>query len=101
LDLSNSASSQRLFELPHLAKPYLKVPGAVTLAVLKGFLTDRLVGKKGEAPRLPPIVFKCAGQRLDDDAWTVQHVHDKLWKPAQAKGTKAEVMVVYYAARSS
>lgn len=100
---SSSSGSKRLLELPSLPKPYITVPASILLPVLKTYVQDRLAGKKGEASRLPPLVFECAGQRLTDDSWTVQDVLDKVWKPHLSKSEvdKDELMVVYYAASSS
>jgi hypothetical protein len=98
-----SSSSQRLVELPPLPKPYIRVPASILLPVLKTYVQDRIAGKKGEASRMPPLVFQCAGQVLSDDSWTVQDVTEKVWKPylSSSKGkSKEEVMVVHYAATS-
>lgn len=96
---SRSSSSQRLLELPALPKPYMKVPAIVTLAVLKGYLVDRLMGKKGESSRLPPIVFQCGGQELADDSMTISDVQDKIWKQSSSSKAKdQQMMLIYYAA---
>lgn len=100
-----SKASQRLVELPPLPKPYIRVPASILLPVLKTYVQDRIAGKKGEASRMPPLVFECAGQVLSQDSWTVQDVVERVWKPhlrAKGKGgqDKEEVMVVYYAATS-
>jgi hypothetical protein len=95
---SSSRSSQRLQELAPLPKPYITVPAACRLPVLKTYVVDRLAGKKGEASRMPPLHLECVGQVLGDD-WSVQEVYDKVWQPhQQGKQQKDEVMVVYYAA---
>jgi hypothetical protein len=99
---SSSHGSQRLQELPPLLKPYVKVPAGILLPVLKNYVVDRLAGKKGEASRMPPLVFKCAGQVLSDDSWTVQDIVDKVWAPHCSRhNDKADIMIVYYAAASS
>lgn len=104
MEQQQQQSSLGAFQLPPLPKPYMRVPANVSLQVLRGYLCDRLVGKRGEAHRLPPIVFKCAGQLLTDDAWTAQDVLSKVWLPhlddLRRRGTPAaeeeEIMVVYY-----
>lgn len=93
-----SSRAQRLQELAALPKPYITVPAACRLPVLKTYVVDRLAGKKGEASRMPPLHLECAGQVLGDD-WSVQEVFDKVWQPhQQGKQQKDEVMVMYYAA---
>lgn len=95
---SSSRAQQRLQELAALPKPYITVPAACRLPVLKTYVVDRLAGKKGEASRMPPLHLECAGQVLGDD-WSVQEVFDKVWQlHQQGKQHKDEVMVVYYAA---
>eukprot|EP00878_Enallax_costatus_P015478 GHUV01016213.1.p2 GENE.GHUV01016213.1~~GHUV01016213.1.p2 ORF type:complete len:209 (+),score=94.42 GHUV01016213.1:1164-1790(+) len=65
-----------------LPKPYIRVPGSMTVAALRSWLSDRLAGKKADAFRLS-LQLECAGQMLDL-AMPLQQVYEAVWKPYTA-----------------
>jgi hypothetical protein len=93
-------------QLAPLPKPYLRVPVGVTLSVLKAWLVDRLVGKKGDPAKLPEMQLSCGGRTVaatEEGSTTVAQLHERCWLPYVAAQAAAgqpppELMLVYYAA---
>eukprot|EP00879_Flechtneria_rotunda_P008291 GHRR01008685.1.p1 GENE.GHRR01008685.1~~GHRR01008685.1.p1 ORF type:complete len:415 (+),score=133.96 GHRR01008685.1:211-1455(+) len=65
--------------MPTLPRPYMRAPVGLTIAALKSWLCDRLVGKKADASRLPNLQLVCEGQVLELDM-TLQQVHKHVWE---------------------